>query len=149
MVIAKYILSMRIETSLSDNHRRDIITSLKLLSETLNNKPFTEMTRENILQYLDSLRKSDNDDRLHRWVSTYNHRRIAFLRFFKWLYHPDNEASNREKPQVVKNIPEIREGKNLSINLLIYGQKKICDFSKILYEQKGQVLSRNGSRHEL
>jgi len=108
ITIAQYILSMRIETSLSDNHRRGVITSLKILSEFLNNRPFREMTREDILQYLDTLRKPDSSDSLHRWISTYNQRLIAFLRFFKWLYHPEVEASIREKPLVVDKIPTIK-----------------------------------------
>lgn len=40
LTISKYILSMRVETSLSTNYRRTIISSLKLLSEFLSNKPF-------------------------------------------------------------------------------------------------------------
>lgn len=36
IIIARYILSMRIETNLSDNHRRGVIT-LKMLSEFLKN----------------------------------------------------------------------------------------------------------------
>ena len=32
IIIARYILSMRIDTNLSDNHRRGVITSLKILS---------------------------------------------------------------------------------------------------------------------
>jgi integrase len=108
MVIAEYILSMRVETNLSDNHRRGVITSLKILSEFVDNKPFIEMTREDILRYLESLRKSDHSDSLHRWVSTYNQRLIAFLRFFKWLYYPAVDPSKRQKPHAVDNIPIIK-----------------------------------------
>lgn len=108
LVIARYITSMKIETNLSDNHRRGIITSLKLLSEFLNNKPFSDMTREDILDYLDTLRKPDDSDSLHKWISTYNQRLICFLRFFKCLYHSEVEASKREKPLPVANIPTIK-----------------------------------------
>jgi len=108
VIIARYILSMRIETNLSDNHRRGVITALKMLSEFLNNKPFTEMGKEDVLLYLDSLRKSESLDESHRWISTYNQRAIAFLRFFKWLYHPEIEPSKREKPHVIDNIPTIK-----------------------------------------
>jgi integrase len=107
VIIARYI-SMRIETNLSDNHRRGVITALKMLSEFLNNKPFTEMGKEDVLLYLDSLRKSESLDESHRWISTYNQRAIAFLRFFKWLYHPEIEPSKREKPHVIDNIPTIK-----------------------------------------
>jgi integrase/recombinase XerD len=104
VIIGEYIASMRIETNLSDNHRRNVITSLKLLSEFLDNKPFDQMTRNDVLLYLDTLRKPVDSDRLHKWISTYNHRLIGFLRFFKWLYHPTIEPLKREKPAVVLNI---------------------------------------------
>lgn len=39
LTIANYVLSMKVETNLSINHRRGIITSLKLLSEFLENRP--------------------------------------------------------------------------------------------------------------
>lgn len=107
-IISKYIQSMRIETNLSDNHRGGVITSLKLLSEFSRNKPFFEMNREDVLSYLNNLRKADAIDPFHRWISTYNYRAINFLRFFKWLYSPNVEASKREKPYVVDNIPTIK-----------------------------------------
>ena len=37
LTIANYVFSMKVETNLSVNHRRGIITSLKLLSEFLEN----------------------------------------------------------------------------------------------------------------
>ena len=49
LTISKYILSMRSETNISDNHRRGTLTSLKLLSIFLNNKSFKKMSREDIL----------------------------------------------------------------------------------------------------
>jgi hypothetical protein len=107
LTIANYILSMKVETNLSVNHKRGIITSLKLLSEFLGSKPFKKMTREDIVLFLDTHRKPENADPLHKWIGTYNHRIIDFLRFFKWLYSPDIEPSKRKKPEVVDNIPTI------------------------------------------
>jgi hypothetical protein len=62
LVISEYISSMRIETNLSDKYRRGVITSLKLLSEFSNNKYFIDMTKEDVLSYLDHLRKPDESD---------------------------------------------------------------------------------------
>jgi hypothetical protein len=56
LTIANYILSMKVETNLSVNHKRGIITSLKLLSEFLGSKPFKKMTREDIVLFLDVFR---------------------------------------------------------------------------------------------
>ena len=95
LTISKYVLSMKVEVNLSSNHRRAIITSLKLLSEFFNNKSFKEMNQDDVLLYLDSrCRKPESADTQHKWVTTYNHRLVCFIRFFKWLYSPDIEPSN-------------------------------------------------------
>lgn len=108
LAISKYILSMKTEASLSSNYRRNILSSLKLLSEFLDNKPFIEMTREDIVSYLDSLRKVEHEDPLHKWVGTYNIRLAFFTGFFKWLYHNDIEASRRPKPHLLANVPMLK-----------------------------------------
>jgi hypothetical protein len=77
------------------------LASLKLLSEFLDNKSFTSMTREDIVSYLDNLRKVDQEDVLHKWVGTYNIKLALFTGFFKWLYYNDIEASRRPKPQLL------------------------------------------------
>ncbi|MGA7369727.1 MAG: hypothetical protein WBX01_11405 [Nitrososphaeraceae archaeon] len=48
LIISKYVLSIRTEISLSNNYRRTIISSLKLLSEFLCNKPFKDVRREDV-----------------------------------------------------------------------------------------------------
>jgi hypothetical protein len=53
------VLAMRVETNLSTNHRRGVITTLKLLSGYLEKRPFRKMTREDILSFLDSVRKPE------------------------------------------------------------------------------------------
>jgi hypothetical protein len=96
LTISKYILSMKVEVNLSSNHRRAIITSLKLLSEFFKDKKsFKEMKQGDILLYLDSCcRKPELTDTQHKWIATYNHRLVCFIRFFKWLYFPDVDHQN-------------------------------------------------------
>jgi integrase/recombinase XerD len=108
LTISKYILSMRVETSLSTNYRRTIISSLKLLSEFLSNRPFSDMTRDDIISFLDSLRKDDSEDPMHKWIGSYNLRLISFMRFFKWLYYQNIEPSKRPKSHVIENIPLLK-----------------------------------------
>ena len=103
-----YILAMIVETNLTTNHKRGVVTSLKLLSQFLANKPFKEMTKENILAFLDSIRRPETKDPTHKWIGTYNQRLINLLRFFKWLYYPDIEPSKRQKPKVIENIPTLK-----------------------------------------
>lgn len=99
---------MKTEASISSTYRRNILSSLKLLSEFLDNKPFIDMTREDIVSYLDSLRKPEHEDVLHKWVGTYNIRLAFFTGFFKWLYHNEIEASRRLKPQLLANVPMLK-----------------------------------------
>jgi hypothetical protein len=77
--IIDYILAMKVETNLSDDHRRGVITTLKLVSQFLDDKPFKEMTRNDILSFLDSKRKSEIVDPMHKWITTYNHHLINLL----------------------------------------------------------------------
>lgn len=108
LTISKYILSMRVETSLSTNYRRTIISSLKLLSEFMSNKPFSNLTRDDVISFLDSLRKVDSEDPMHKWIGSYNLRLTSFMRFFKWLYYQNIEPSKRLKPHVIENIPLLK-----------------------------------------
>jgi integrase/recombinase XerD len=48
-------------------------------------------------------------DPLHKWIGTYNTRRIYLLRFFKWLYNPDIEPDKRPTPQrIIGDIPQFK-----------------------------------------
>ena len=71
-------------------------------------KTFKDLTRTNILGFLDSFRKTEDQDPLHKWIGTYNIYRMHLLRFFKWLYYPDIEPDKRPKPSVIENIPKLR-----------------------------------------
>lgn len=89
---------MRTEINPSVNYRRDSIKLLCKFSKYYNNDSFRYMSRENVLRFLDSFRKPDATDPLHKWVGTYNTYRIQLSRFFKWLYYPEMRY------KVAKNI---------------------------------------------
>jgi integrase len=72
---------------------------------------FKDMTKEQILDFLDNLRKPEASDPLHKWIGTYNLFRIYFIRFFKWLFYPDMVPQKRPKPSVIENIPRLRRKK--------------------------------------
>jgi hypothetical protein len=90
-------------------HRKNQVEVLCYLSEFHNNqKLYSEMTRNDVLAYLDSLRKPEASDPEHKWIGTYNLRRAYFLRFFKWLYNPSLEPRQRPLPEAVTNINKLR-----------------------------------------
>jgi hypothetical protein len=110
MIICDYIQSMRQELNLSDGYREDVIVLLGNFSMFLKNKKsFKEVTRENVLSYLDSFRKPEVLDPLHKWIGTYNIYRMHLMRFFRWLYYPNIYPSkDRPKPPAVENIPQLK-----------------------------------------
>jgi integrase len=109
LTICDYISSLKSEINISDNYRKNNILLLGNFSIFFKNaKTFKEITREDILSYLDSLRKIERVDPLHKWIGTYNLYRIQFMRFFKWLYYPNIEYKQRPKSSVIENIHQLK-----------------------------------------
>ena len=107
-IIADYISAARTEINLSDHYRKDLIQALSIFSRHTGNKHFRQMTRSDIISFLESFRKTDAADPLHKWIGTYNIFRIHLMRFFKWLHSPDIEPSKRSKPPILENVPKLR-----------------------------------------
>ena len=106
--ISEYVLAMNSEINPSLSYKEGQLKTLCYLSDFHSQKPFSKMTRDDILKYLDSHRRPEESDPLHKWIGTYNLRRIYLMRFFKWLYNPEVEPSKRPTPDVVKNIPSFK-----------------------------------------
>jgi integrase len=107
ITIIEYIAAMKSEANLSDNYRRDIIEVLCRFSRFNNNKHFKGLKRANIIAFLETFRRTETQDPMHKWIGTYNLFRIHLLRFFKWLYYPDFEPAKRSKPSVIENIAQL------------------------------------------
>jgi integrase len=113
ITICDYISSLKSEINPSDGYRDNTVTLLCKFSIFFNgvkpnSKLFKEVTREDVLSFLDSFRKIESVDPLHKWIGTYNLYRIQLMRFFKWLYYPDIEYKQRPKPSVIENIHELK-----------------------------------------
>ena len=58
-------------------YKKNQLMILSYLSNFYNNqKSFSQMKRDDVLAYLDSLRKPEVSDPYHKWIGTYNLRRI-------------------------------------------------------------------------
>jgi integrase/recombinase XerD len=66
------------------------------------------MKREDVISFLDSVRKPEISDPQHKWIGTYNLYRVLIIKFFKWLYYPEMQPSKRPKPSLVENIPQLK-----------------------------------------
>ncbi len=117
MTVCEYIIAMKREINPRYNYVRYTIQFLSETSRTVGiNKKFIDMTRDDILSYLDKSRKPEDEDPLHKWIGSYNVRCVILFRFFKWLYYPNisnpkkrNELSSQEnRPECILGIPQLR-----------------------------------------
>jgi hypothetical protein len=107
-IICDYVAALNEEINPSFTYRTDVLAVLCQLSNFVN-KNFKNMIRDDIMQYLNSLKKTEEADPLHKWIGTYNLRRIYLMRFFKWLYYPDIRPTNKRlTPEVVKDISRLK-----------------------------------------
>ncbi|MGE5684856.1 MAG: hypothetical protein ACM3ZS_06910 [Nitrososphaerota archaeon] len=97
-IIVNYLKTLEIEINLSSNYKRMNLTTLVYLSRFHSNKNFQEMKKDNVLSYLNSLKKNERVDPLHSWVSTYNLYLVLLTRFFKWLYAPIYRSRSVKDP---------------------------------------------------
>jgi hypothetical protein len=100
---------MKSETNLSDNYRRNILKITSSLSVFCKNKPFKSMTRlDDVLSYLDTLRKPESVDSMHKWMGTYNLFNAILTKFFRLLYSPDLLPKARPKHEVIENTYRLK-----------------------------------------
>jgi integrase len=105
--LIRYIQTMKTETNLSNHYRKNTIEGLTRFCNFIN-KSFEDMTRDDIIAFLDLYRKNETVDPLHRWIGTYNQYRMYICRFFKWLYSPNVEYKKRTAPPIIQNIPFLK-----------------------------------------
>jgi integrase/recombinase XerD len=113
-IIEEYFEAMQTEINPSTNYAKTNRISLNRLLDFHNNKPLTEITRKDIISYLNGLRKSDEVDPLHKWIGTYNSRLRNLLRFFKWFYSPTMTHNKRPRPKLLLNVSQLHR-KEISI----------------------------------
>lgn len=87
LTICSYILSEITEMNIKQSTKEGKLKVLVWLSNFLGNKPFSQMTKQDILSYLDSLRRPSSDDTNQKWIGSYNSRQMIFNKFFRWLYN--------------------------------------------------------------
>lgn len=112
--ILNWMDAMHTEIDYTVNYGRGIIMVICRLSKFHKNKSFKDMTRDDIIGFLDSLRKSEIADPLHKWKGTYNIYREYIFKFFKWFGSPNTKGSERPKPAIMENIPKLHR-KEISI----------------------------------
>ena len=108
-IICDYIAAEITELNIKPSTKEGKIKILVWLSNCHSNKTFNEMTKNDILAYLNISRKAISDDPSQRWIGTYNGRQMILLKFFRWLYNPDEPDQRRRVTppcmQGIKRLP--------------------------------------------
>jgi hypothetical protein len=87
--ICEHILSEQTECNIKTSTAENKLKALLWLTRFLKLKPFEQMTKQDLLSYLNSLRKPQEEDPQQKWIGSYNNRLRVYIKFFKWLYNKD------------------------------------------------------------
>lgn len=112
LTICEYIIAMKREINHRLSYKRYTIQFLSELSRAVGiGKKFIDMTRDDVLCYLDKCRKSEDKDPMHKWIGTYNTKLMTISRFFNWLHYPDIEdPKTRSELSALEREPECIRG---------------------------------------
>ena len=104
IIICDYIIAEQIEINIQNSTKESKIKVLTWLSNHFQDeKSFRNMTKHDILDFLNKLRKPAVEDPVSKWIGSYNGRQIILTKFFRWLYNPDEpDHRNRITPHVCK-----------------------------------------------
>ena len=113
-IIDFVINELKRENNASVSYVRINIYAIAELVKHSKKSDLRKFAREDILSYLDSLKKTETQDPMHKWIGTHSLHRIIIIKFFKWLYYPGIESKKRAKPKIVENLPNYKR-KEISI----------------------------------
>jgi integrase len=117
LTICEYIIAMKREVNPTLSYKRHTIQIISELSNAVGvEKKFINITRNDVLCYLDKYRKPENQDPLHKWIGSYNAKFIVLGRFFKWLHYSDVDDPKRrselsalaKKPDCIMGIRQLK-----------------------------------------
>jgi len=88
------------------------LTHIKIIywfSRYLNHKNFQLITREDIRDYLNSIRKTESIDPTHKWIGTFNTRQMILSKFFRWFYNKlEFDSKKWINPACMEGIRQLR-----------------------------------------
>lgn len=106
-IICDYIITEQTEMNIKEPTKEGKIKVLIWLSNFVN-KPFVQIEKQDILDYLTSLKKSPSVDPAHKWIGSYNGRQMILNKFFRWLYNSEEpDPRNRITPPCMKGIKKL------------------------------------------
>jgi integrase/recombinase XerD len=90
-LLARFIILNRKDSIIAINTIAMYIDGIVYLENFHRHKDLDKMDKNDIVAFLDSYRKSETVDPLHKWVATYNIRLMVISKFFRWLYSSQHD----------------------------------------------------------
>lgn len=84
-----FLLKEQNEKNAKLNTKTTYIKIIFLFNKFLSFKDFNKITRKDIADYLNSLKKSELSDPTHKWIGTYNIRQTILSKFFRCIHNED------------------------------------------------------------
>jgi hypothetical protein len=94
-ILYNFLLTGHIEQNLALKTSLNHMQILCYFNRYLAYKSFERITKDDVLNYLASLRRPETDDPTHKWIGTFNVRQMILNKFFRWLYN-QNEGDNKK-----------------------------------------------------
>lgn len=106
--LCDFITAEQNEINIKDSTRELKIKVTCWLATFLKHKSFKQMTKQDVLAFLNSLRKSEAEDPTHKWIGTYNNRQMVLSKFFRWLYNTDEpDPRQRVTPPCMRGVKRL------------------------------------------
>jgi hypothetical protein len=133
-ILSRFIIAGKKESNISRNTVMTYIDGVVYLENYHQHKDLEKMNKNDIVSFLDSYRKSEAEDSLHRWINTYNLRFQILFKFFKWLYNLkyDDESKKVSIPPVMNGIKRLKRKEELISGQRFMDSRRRRNFSKIL-----------------
>lgn len=78
-----FLLTEQNEKNVKLSTKTTHIKIIYLFNKFLDFKDFHKITKQDIQSYLNSLRRSEAEDKTHKWIGTYNIRQMVLSKFFR------------------------------------------------------------------
>src|SRR5437879_5369910 len=109
LTMAEFLNDFVIHENIRVGTKQVYVRNHLYLCRFLNNKPFKQVTRDDIIGYLTTLRRALTADSKQKWINTHNNRLVTYQKFFKWLNFPELSAKERRTPDVVHDLPLLKK----------------------------------------
>jgi hypothetical protein len=115
-IICDYIIAEQTEINIKNSTKEGKIKILVWLSNHFHDKKsYRNMIKQDILEYLNTLRKSTIEDPTQKWIGSYNGRQMILNKFFRWLCNPDQpNHKERDTPVCIQGIKKLSRKNNTS-----------------------------------